>query len=287
MGQTREVKVSGRQVRLPSTEISILEAGRGGRPMMWLHGFAGGKEDYAGQFAGFARLGHHVVAPDLRGHGASAAPADEAAYGFATLATDVIELADELGWETFILVGHSMGGMVAQEVALSARDRVGALVLVDTSAGALPVERTPALAAVELVRAAGTERLAVLMLASGSSPLESEPARRLSESEPGWVERGVANLCNASDAMYAAMLTAMLDRPDRRPDLGSLGVATLVMVGDQDEPFLRPSEELAAAIPRARFVMVADSGHTPMQEAPRAWAEALADFLGDLSRGGT
>lgn len=251
--------------------------------MMWLHGFAGGKEDYAGQFAGFAGLGFHVVAPDLRGHGASAAPDDEAAYGFGTLASDVVELADGLGWETFILVGHSMGGMVAQEVALAAGERVGALVLVDTSGGSLPMERTPALAAVELVRAAGTERLAFLMLASGSGPLESEASRRLSESEPGWVERGIANICNAADAMYAAMLTAMLDRQDRYQDLRSLGVATLVMVGDQDEPFRRPSEELAATIPHARLVVVAGSGHTPMQEAPRAWAEALENFLRELA----
>lgn len=274
--------VSGRQVQLPSVEVAIIEAGGGGRPMMWLHGFAGGKEDYAGQFAGFAAAEMHVVAPDLRGHGASEAPADETGYDFATLASDVLELADELGWETFILVGHSMGGMVAQEVALVAGERVIALVLVDTAAGAIAVDRAPAMAAVEVVRAAGTERLATLMAAAGAGPLDSEASRRLSENEPGWVERGDANLRNAGDAMYAAMLTAMLDRPDRRSDLARLAMPTLVMVGDQDEPFRRPSEELVSAIPDARLVVVPESGHTPMQEAPHAWADALAAFLAEL-----
>ncbi len=284
MGQNRRMMVSGRQVMLPSIEVSILEAGSGGKPMMFLHGFAGGKEDYAGQLSGLAVSGYHVVAPDLRGHGASGAPFDEASYSFEIIAADVVELVEVLGWKNFILVGHSMGGMVAQEVALLAGDRVSVLVLVDTSAGGLDMDRGPALAAVELVRTAGTERLATLIAAmGGAGPLDSEAARRFSDSEPGWVERGDANLRNASDAMYAAMLIAMVDRPDRREALASLTMPTLVMVGDQDEPFRALCEDLAAAIPTARLVVIPESGHTPMQEAAKEWSTALSKFLADLS----
>ncbi|MBI1844897.1 MAG: alpha/beta hydrolase, partial [Actinobacteria bacterium] len=57
---------------------------------------------------------------------------------------------------------------------------------------------------------------------------------------------------------------------------------TLVMVGDQDESFHRPSKELVSAIPDARLVVVPESGHTPMQEAPEAWADAMAAFFAEL-----
>lgn len=279
---THVMVVCGRQVPLGAMELSVLEAGSGGRPMMWIHGFAGGKEDYAGHFRGFAVDGFHVVAPDLRGHGASSAPDKESDYDFAILANDLLDLADALEWESFVLLGHSMGGMVAQELALIAPQRLKALVLVDTCGGALEVDRGPALAAVELVRQAGTERLAVLMQSISGGPLESEATRALSEHEPGWIERGDANLRNSSDAMYAAMLSAMLDRADRRAELSSLQVPTLVMVGDQDVVFIKSCEELGAAIPNAQLVMVPESGHTPMQEAPQAWAEALTAFLNSI-----
>ncbi|HET7713190.1 MAG TPA: alpha/beta hydrolase, partial [Patescibacteria group bacterium] len=163
--------VSGRQIKLDSIELSLLEAGVGGRPMLFLHGFAGGKEDYAGHFVRFAEAGFHVVAPDLRGHGASEAPPEETDYSFEILATDVIELVEELRWETFVLVGHSMGGMIAQEVALKAAERLSALVLVDTSPGGLDMDKGPATAAVELVRSMGTERLATLIATGGPGPL--------------------------------------------------------------------------------------------------------------------
>lgn len=274
--------VSGRQIKLDSIELSLLEAGVGGRPMLFLHGFAGGKEDYAGHFVRFAEAGFHVVAPDLRGHGASEAPPEETDYSFEILATDVIELVEELRWETFVLVGHSMGGMIAQEVALKAAERLSALVLVDTSPGGLDMDKGPATAAVELVRSMGTERLATLIATGGPGPLDSEASRRLSENEPGWVERGDANLRNASDAMYAAMLMAMLERPDRQEVLSALGMPVLVMVGDQDQPFRSPSESLARSIPTARLEVIIESGHTPMQEASTQWAKSLLSFLEEL-----
>lgn len=282
MGYEVIMKVRGRQIQLATLELSVLEAGIGGKPMMWIHGFAGGKEDFAGQFLGFASKGFHVVAPDLRGHGASSAPAAEGEYGFATFAGDLLELADALGWARFVLVGHSMGGMVAQELALMEPERLEALVLVDTCGGPIEMDRGPALAAIELVRRSGTESLAVVMQKVGGGPLDSEASRQLSESEPGWVERGDANLRNVSDQMYSSMLDAMINRSDRLGDLSHLKMPTLVMVGDQDSVFLPLCEQLVTAIGPARLVVVSESGHTPMQEAPNAWAEALSKFLDDL-----
>src|SRR5688572_1906018 len=129
-----------RRVAVRDVELEIVEAGEGGRPFLVLHGFTGAKEDFThheGWVDRLAEQGWHVVAPDHRGHGASSKPDGEAAYTFDEFAADALALADHLGWERFALLGHSMGGMIAQYVALTAPERLAGLVLMDTSHGPL------------------------------------------------------------------------------------------------------------------------------------------------------
>src|SRR5690606_18998293 len=144
------------RVVVGDVEVAYLEAGRGGRPLLVLHGFTGAKEDFADHLPALAEAGWHVVAPDLRGHGETSKPDDEAAYSFEALRADALGLVDHLGWDRFVLAGHSMGGMVAQVLALDHPDRVAGLVLLGTGHG--PLEGLdPELVAVgvELVRAGG------------------------------------------------------------------------------------------------------------------------------------
>src|SRR3954447_16808061 len=96
--------------------LEFAEAGRGGRPFMLVHGFTGAKEDFTEWLDRIAAEGWDAVAPDKRGQGESPKPDDESAYSFDLLADDVFELADRV-WgagRPFVLLGHSMGGMVAQ-----------------------------------------------------------------------------------------------------------------------------------------------------------------------------
>ena len=73
-----------------------------------------------------SRVDHRVVVFDLRGHGESGSPAEPSAYSLDRLAADVLAVADSLGLDTFRLLGHSMGGMVARRVVLAHPGRVDA-----------------------------------------------------------------------------------------------------------------------------------------------------------------
>ncbi len=277
-----------------SLELSVAEAGAGGRPLLLAHGFTGAKEDFAHHLPTLAGAGWHPLAPDLRGHGASHAPGDEGAYNLRVLAGDLLALADAVGWERFALLGHSMGGMVAQVAALAAPSRLTALVLMDTSAGPVAVDRDLAALSVDVVRSGGMSLLGqVIASLPEGSPLDTTAARRLRRSRPSplggddpeasWAAFGETKMLAASPAMYAAMVPAMLDQDDRLASLAGLAVPTLVMVGEHDTLFLDDCRRLAAAIPGARLTVVPEAGHNPQHEAPEAWEAQLLDFLAGIA----
>src|SRR5438270_1778432 len=118
-----------RTLHVDGVDLALAEAGDGGRPILLVHGFCGAKEDFADHLDRLGELGWHAVAPDLRGHGSSEHPSGETAYDFDVFVADLVALADELGWPRFVLLGHAMGGMLAQLVALEHPDRVAALIL--------------------------------------------------------------------------------------------------------------------------------------------------------------
>lgn len=268
-----------RSVPVGDIDLEIAEAGTGA-PLFLLHGFTGAKEDFTDWLDPFADRGWHAVSPDHRGHGGSGAPAEEAAYSFATFAGDVLGLADALGWDRFCLLGHSMGGMVAQTVALLAPERVERLVLMDTTHVALEgIDRATADLAVGMARAEGIDALADA-IAALDGPLATEADARVRAERPGYVEFGDRKFRASSPAMYAAMVPEMFEQADRLGQLASLTMPVLVVVGEQDEPFIPASRRMADAIPGARLELVPDAGHSPQFEAPEAWWKVVSDFLG-------
>ncbi|MDP8988134.1 MAG: alpha/beta hydrolase [Actinomycetota bacterium] len=279
-----------RRLRAGEVELEVLEAGLGGRPLLLVHGFGGAKEDFVEHLPELADAGWHAVAPDLRGHGASDAPAEEEAYGLAALASDVVALADALGWDRFALLGHSMGGMAAQLAALAAPQRVAALVLMGTCHGPVEVDRSLALASIDIVRSGGMPALAEAIAAlPDGGPFTTPEAQEARKSRPSplggddveasWADFAEAKLLASSPDMYTAMVPAMLDQPDRLAALASLSVPTLVLVGEHDAAFLGASRRMSATIPGARLVVVPGAGHSPQHEAPQAWRDAVLSFL--------
>jgi pimeloyl-ACP methyl ester carboxylesterase len=266
--------------------LAIAEAGAGGRPLLLVHGFTGAKEDFADWLEPLADAGWHAVAPDQRGHGASDQPAAEEAYSFDHYAGDLLGLLDALGWASAVVLGHSMGGMVVQTAALRAAERFDALVLMDTSHRALRADAGLIELGVAIARAEG---MAAVMAAqdamAGGDALGTSAHERVRATRPGYAEFGARKMLAASPAMYAAMLTSITDATsgiDRLPELAAITVPTLVIVGDEDTPFLKPSRRMAEAIDGAELAVIPDAGHSPQFENPDAWWQALSTFLARL-----
>lgn len=270
-----------RVVDVGAVRLALAESGSGDHRVMLLHGFTADRDDVAGVLPALAGRGWHAVAPDLRGHGRSDHPADEAAYSLEAMAADVTALADSLGWDRFVLVGHSMGGAVAQVVALDHPQRLRGLVLASTFHG--PVSGVaPALVELgtEIVRRSGMPGLAEAMAAYRSGDEASMAATaRLETSSPGYAERAAQRLASTSAAMWLAMAPRFLAPEDRLARLGGLEVPTAVVVGRLDPAMLADSRRMAGAIPGAELHELDDCGHVPQVERPAEWWAILDGFL--------
>ena len=102
-----------------------------GEPLVLVHGYTGDIGDWFDQIDEFSKT-HRVLVLDHRGHGDSEGPADISSYTIVQMADDVEALVDHVGFERYHLVGHSMGGGVAQEIALRRAERLLSLTLFGT-----------------------------------------------------------------------------------------------------------------------------------------------------------
>ncbi|HUP87533.1 MAG TPA: alpha/beta hydrolase [Acidimicrobiales bacterium] len=265
--------------------LEVLEAVGGDRRLLLVHGFTGAKEDFADHLDELAGLGWHVVAPDLRGHGASDAPIGADSYSLKTFAGDVLALADAMGWSRFTLLGHSMGGMVAQVAALEAPDRLEGLVLMDTSHGPIGGIDLDAIALGKVVVADGGMAALVEGQRHVEGALTTEADKRVTATRPGYREFGESKSVAAAPDMWLGMIDEVVTtQSDRLADLASslADVPVLVIVGEQDTPFVPHAHRMAEAIPGARLEVVPDAGHSPQFENPDAYAAALRDFLAEV-----
>ena len=220
------------------------------------------------------------IAPDLRGMGQSDAP--DLGYSMSTYAEDLLALLTTLGVDRVVLCGLSMGGYIAFEILRRARERVRALVLMDTVAEAdTPEVRKARDGAAAQAREGGAEAIANSMLprllserSRGEKPQLSDRVYRMMAATP------VAGILGA--------IGAMRERPDSFPLLPTLtGIPAVVMVGDDDEitPVDR-AQAMVEALPNGSLSIVAGSGHIPAMERPEITTALLSRFLSTLPRPG-
>lgn len=258
-----------------------VEVAGSGPGLILVHGFGGAKEDFADHVPALAR-DHTVVVFDHRGHGSSDKPRERAAYSLDRMATDVLEVADGCGLDSFRVLGHSMGGMIVRQLPLRTPERVDALVMMDTAAGPIPgfdPELMEAAAEVGFTR--GKDALKELL---DLAPVLETPAylRTLTQ-RPGYQEFVERKWDDLSEIMWGEMAVAMARQPDDFAALvAAVHVPTLVIVGEQDAPFVGPCRDMAVAIEGAQLAVIPDAGHSPQFENPDAWIDALSRFLASV-----
>jgi 3-oxoadipate enol-lactonase len=248
--------------------------------LLLVHGFGGAKEDFADHVDALARH-HRVVVFDLRGHGESGAPDEPSAYSLDRLGADVLAVADSLELDSFRLLGHSMGGMVARRVVLAHPDRIDALVLMDTSAGP-PPGIDPDLVRVGAEIAMDDGMTVLRRLLDEIDPLGSAAHQRVVAERPGFREYGDHKWSTLSPVMWSSLVVELTVQPDQLGELGGVVCPTLVLVGEEDRTFVEPSFLIADALPDARLVVIPGAGHSPQFENPQAWFAALDGFVAEL-----
>lgn len=258
--------------------VSLEVVVTGSGPALFLvHGFGGAKEDFADHVENLSR-DYRVVVFDHRGHGESGAPTDESAYSLERLGADILCVADALGEERLILLGHSMGGMVARKVALTSPDRIDALILMDTCHG--PIAAVDGDLIEMGAQIALSEGMATLKeILDAGTPLDNPAYNRLLEERPGYREFQDKKFASLSAVMWATIVRAIRDQSDDLDAMRSLQMPTLVIVGEVDLPFVSQSRAMADAIPGGELVVIPDAGHSPQFENADAWANALSSFL--------
>lgn len=273
-----------RIVEANGVDLAVAEAGEGGRPILLVHGFCGAKEDFTEHLDDMAALGWHAVAPDLRGHGASGHPSGEAAYDFDTFVADLVALADGFGWSRFALLGHAMGGMLAQLLVLEHPDRVAALILMSTSHGmADTLDAADVAIGASIVREHGLLTLLALQNERRERDPRATPAQvRLRRERPDYAEFADRKLLACSPDMWVSMTAKFVVQRDRLDALAAVEVPTLVVVGEQDEPHVGHSERMAKVIPHGRLAVIPSAGHAPQFENPDAWWAAVSQFLEEV-----
>ena len=262
-------RMVAKTARMATGPMRYLEAGAG-RPMVLLHAFPLGAEQWLPQLAR-PPIGWRLIAPDLRGFGGSPWIGDVASASIDRYAADVFELMTHLDVPRASVAGLSMGGYVA--LAMMARDaeRITGLVLADTRATAdSPEARAARDRMIELVRREGSPGVAREMVGK----LLGESTRT---QQPDLVDAVVALVeANGPEGVEAA-IRAMRDRPDRTELLAAIDCPTVVMCGGQD--VVTPPEECEAMsrqIRGAQFVRLDGAGHLANLERPIEFTAALA-----------
>lgn len=237
-----------------------------GFPLVFVHGFTTTSEFWREQAEEFSKA-YRVIRINLPGHGASPAPTSRS-YCLEDFVEDVARVFRELSIEKAVLIGLSMGGIVAQKFALKYPHLLKALVLVDTTSHGIG----PALLANADKRGfkKAVEDLSDISFSSSASPALLEWARREVIQTPEFVARAAVRSLNDADT---------------RGSLSQIKVPTLVIAGEEDRVTPpQESEILAKGISDSTLALIPGAGHFSMLENPVAFNRILRRFLDGLPR---
>jgi pimeloyl-ACP methyl ester carboxylesterase len=271
-----------RWVLVDGQPVNTIELGEG-PPLVFVHGLSGCWANWLEQLPVFARE-RRVLAFDLPGFGASPMPAQEISIaGYGRL---LDRLLDSLGVDAAAVVGNSMGGFIAAELAISSPQRVERMVLVSAAGISTFGEPRATRAIPALVRG---ERILAATAAWTAAKSDTVARRaRMREATLGLVVRhpsrlpaalAAEQLRGAGKPGFLQALQAVLGY-DLRARLAEIACPALVVWGDGDRLIsVEDADVFIELIPGARKVVFEDTGHMAMLERPAAFNPLLRDFL--------
>jgi pimeloyl-ACP methyl ester carboxylesterase len=255
------------------TRLRMIDTGQGA-PVVFIHGFGASLYSWRRTLPAVLAVGYRVIAFDNRGFGFSGKPAR--GYSNAAYVRLVVALLDSLDLPSAVLVGHSMGGAIAAEVALAYPSRVRGLVLIDAAGygvrwpGVLRVGRWPGAGGVATALRGRwtTERLLRSTHADPSKVTENDVDQYYAPvAEPGY-----------GRALRGVLREFRFDTLVGR--LGAVAAPTLVVWGAADRWIpVRDGTRLAAELPRGVFVVIPRTGHAAAEESPDEVNRLLITFL--------
>lgn len=256
-----------------ATNMSYLTAGTAGPAVVLIHGWSSFKEIW---WSTMLALAPHMraFAPDMPGHGDTPL---QGSVQMRQVAARVVRFCAARRLDKIVLVGHSMGGNVALELALAHPELLERLVLVDPAAqpGDMPAYTRSYL---DPLSGWATLRASIAL----ARPLDILGQRVPHAHGGGLVRpaiRRAGYLARHDPDALRALLDSLFANPIG-PRMAGLRLPTLVISGEFD-PLVPPplSQQVARAIPGARYAVVRGAAHNPMDERPREFAKLLLDFV--------
>jgi pimeloyl-ACP methyl ester carboxylesterase len=250
---------------LNSDGVEIYYETHGEGPTILLsHGFSATSMMWQGQIDALSQ-NHRLVTWDMRGHGRSASPEDPALYSQAHTVADMTAILDHLNVDKAIIGGLSLGGYMSLAFHAEHPERVSALLIIDTGPGYNSDKGRDAWNRTAMATAKGLEQNGLAALTNRSGEMAAEQHR--SAEGLALAARG---MLTQNDAGVISSLT-------------EIQVPSLVLVGEQDEPFLKATDYMAAKIPNATKVVIPDAGHAANIDQPGRFNAAVKDFLSDFA----
>ena len=238
-----------------------------GPALLLVHGLGATHADWQNQIDFYARL-FRVIAPDLRGHGASEG---ERPYSIDRLAMDLSQLMDELKLGPFFLIGHSMGGAVAMQLTLFKPERVKKLILADTLPSFIPNSFKKRLMLWSRI---------LIMKLFGPAALTKRMARQLFPKPEQEALRALVILHNSHTPKEVYLdLIRSLSRWSVADRLNWLSVPTFVVAGEHDYFPPQEAQAFAESLPDGRCRIFDGASHHLPLEKPEDFNRITMEFL--------
>lgn len=229
--------------------------------LVFVHGAGGTSKNWANQLSGIK--GYNLIAPDLSGHGLSGGSAADTIMAYREF---IWGFAKALGLESFVIVGHSMGGAIAMELALAYPQALKGQIIVDSGARLRVSPKT------------------LDVLSRNLHPLEDVKYYYSPTASREVLGRASEEMKTVLPEVYFADFRAC-DNFNIMDRMNNIRIPTLIICGQEDQMTpVKYSEYLFKALKRSILVYISDAGHMSMLEQPQQVNKAIQDFMLQITK---